>query len=298
MDTCAWVRVGVGFACGTADSDVDGSHMTEDTARAQHSATAARIYDYLLGGVHNFPADREVAQTVVASFPLAQAGIRANRAFLQRAVRHLTESGVRQFLDVGSGIPTVGNVHEIAQAIAPDARVVYVDTDPVAVSESLSILEGNEHATAIRGDLLEPDTILDHPQVRDLLDFDQPIALLLVALLHFVADDATAHGAVDRLRGALAPGSYLVVSHVTDDGQDLSPDGVKDVEDAYRSRAATTGRLRSRSDIARFFEGLDLVEPGLVWVPEWRPEPGEWYVPEFARDPKLSMTLAGVGRLH
>ena len=272
--------------------------MTEDTARAQHSATAARIYDYLLGGVHNFPADREIAQTVVASFPLAQAGIRANRAFLQRAVRHLTESGVRQFLDVGSGIPTVGNVHEIAQAIAPDARIVYVDTDPVAVSESLSILDGNEHATAIRGDLLEPDTILDHPQARGVLDFDQPVALLLVALLHFVADDNAAHAAVDRLRGALATGSYVVISHVTDDGQDFSPDGVKDVEDAYRSRAATTGRLRSRADIARFFEGLDLIEPGLVWVPEWRPEPGEWFVPEFARDPKLSMTLAGVGQLR
>jgi SAM-dependent methyltransferase len=271
--------------------------MAEDTARAQHPATAARIYDYLLGGVHNFPADREVAQTVVASFPLAQAGIRANRAFLQRAVRHLTEAGVRQFLDVGSGIPTVGNVHEIAQAIAPDARVVYVDTDPVAVAESLTLLEGNDYATAVRGDLLDPDAIVDHPQVREVLDFDQPIALLLVALLHFVADDDAAHAAVGRLRGALTPGSYLVVSHVTDDGQDLSPDGVKDVEDAYRSRAATTGRMRSRADIAEFFDGLELVEPGLVWVPEWRAEPGEWYVPEFARDPRLSMTLAGVGKL-
>jgi SAM-dependent methyltransferase len=262
----------------------------------QHPATAARIYDYLLGGVHNFPADRAVAETVIASFPLAQAGIRANRAFLRRAVKHLTMAGVRQFLDIGSGIPTVGNVHEVAQAIAPDARVVYVDTDPVAVAESLTILEGNENATAIRGDLLEPQAVLDHPQVRGLFDFDQPIGVLLVALLHFVADDGQAHAAVERLRGALAPGSYLVVTHVTDDGQPFSMETVKDVEDAYRSRAATTGRLRGRSEIGQFFDGLEFVEPGLVWVPEWRPEPDEWDIPEFAQDPRLSMTLAGVAR--
>ena len=263
----------------------------------QNPATAARIYDYLLGGAHNYPADRELAQTVIASFPLAQAGIRANRAFLRRAVRHLSTSGVRQFLDIGSGIPTAGNVHEIAQAIVPDARVVYVDIDPVAVAESLSILDGNANATAIRADLLEPESILDHPMVRGLLDFREPVALLLVALLHFVADDTKAYAAVNRLLGALPPGSYLVISHVTDQDQDFSQDGVKDVEDAYRRRAATTGRLRSRSEIARFFEGAELVDPGLVWVPQWRPEPGEPDEPEFATDPRLSMTLAGVGRL-
>ena len=262
----------------------------------QHPATPARIYDYLLGGVHNFPADRAVAETVIASFPLAQAGIRANRAFLRRAVKHLTLAGVRQFLDVGSGIPTVGNVHDVAQAIAPDARVVYVDTDPVAVAESLTILDGNPYATAIRGDLLEPQAILDHPQLRDLVNFDEPVAVLLVALLHFVADDAAAHAAVERLRGALAPGSYLVVTHVTDDGQPFTQETVKDVEDAYRSRAATTGRLRGRSEVAQFFDGLEFMEPGLVWVPEWRPEPGEWDIPEFEADPRLSMTLAGVAR--
>jgi hypothetical protein len=274
--------------------------MVDDAGQGsrQHPATAARIYDYLLGGVHNFPADRDVAQTVIASFPLAQAGIRANRAFLRRAVRYLTRSGIRQFLDIGSGIPTVGNVHEVAQAITPDARVVYVDIDPVAVAESLSILDGNEHATAIRGNLLDPEGILDHPQVKDLLDFSEPIAVLLVALLHFVADDTEAFAAVERVRGALVPGSYLVVSHVTDDGQQFSQEGVKDVEEAYRNRAATTGRLRSRAEIGQFFEGLDLVEPGLVWVPEWRPEPGDIDVPEFAEDPRLSMTLAGVGRVR
>jgi hypothetical protein len=263
----------------------------------QNLATAARIYDYLLGGVHNYPADRELAQTVVASFPLAQAGIRANRAFLRRAVRHLTASGVRQFLDVGSGIPTVGNVHEIAQGIAPDARVVYVDIDPVAVAESLSILDGNGNAFAIRADLLEPESIVDHPRVRDLLDLREPVALLIVALLHFVADDARAYTSVGRLRGALAPGSYLVASHVTDEDQPFSQADVSDVEDAYRRRAATTGRLRGRAAIERFFEGLDMVEPGLVWVPQWRPEPKAAEEPEFVRDPRLSMTLAGVGQV-
>jgi SAM-dependent methyltransferase len=260
----------------------------------QQTATAARIYDYLLGGVHNFPADREVAKTVVATFPMAAAGIRANRAFLRRAVRRLTEAGLRQFLDIGSGIPTVGNVHEIAQSIASDARVVYVDKDPVAVAESLSILAGNEHATAIKGDLLEPQAFLDNPQVRALLDFDQPIVVLLVALLHFVADDAAAYAAIEQIRGALAPGSYLVLSHVTDDGQRINPDGLQDVEDAYRRQAATTGRLRSRAEISRYFDGFELVDPGLVWVPEWQPEPGDGS--EFDNPPQ-SMTLAGVARL-
>jgi hypothetical protein len=259
-------------------------------------ATAARIYDYLLGGVHNFPADREVAKTVISTFPMAQAGIRSNRAFLRRAVRHLTQAGVRQFLDIGSGIPTVGNVHEIAQAIAPDARVAYVDKDAVAVAESLSILDGNSNAIAIRGDLLEPRTFLDDATVRGLLDFDQPIVVLLVALLHFVADDDAAYSAVDQIRAALAPGSYLVLTHVTDEGQEINAGRLLDVEEAYRRRAATTGRLRNQAEITRYFEGFELVDPGLVWVPEWEPDSGE--EPEFMADPKRSMTLAGVARLR
>lgn len=262
--------------------------------RDEKHATAARIYDYLLGGTHNFPADREVAQAVIASFPLAQAGIRANRTFLRRAVRYLAESGVRQFLDVGSGIPTEGNVHEIAQSIAPEARVIYADIDPVAVSESLEILGGNPDATAIRADLLDPAGILDHPRVRELLDFDQPIALLLVAIMHFVAEDAEAFGSVERLRSVLPKGSYLVLSHVTDDGQDLEEEDVRNVEEAYRRRATATGKMRKGTEIMRFFEGLDLVEPGLVWAPEWRPDPAD---PSEFDDPRLCMTYVGVGRV-
>ena len=266
----------------------------DELGQHQRQATAARIYDYLLRGTHNFPADREVAQMVIASFPTGQAGIRANRAFLRRAVRYLAESGVRQFLDVGSGIPTVGNVHEIAQAIAPDSRVLYVDIDPVAVAESLDILAGNPHATAINANLLEPEALLAHPEVRALLDWDQPIALLIVAVLHFVADDDAAFGSVERLRSALPKGSYLVLSHVTSEGQDLDAGDVRNVEEAYRRRAAASGKMRSKSEIAQFFDGLELVDPGLVWVPEWRPDPAE--ASEFD-DPRLSMGLGGVGRV-
>ncbi|HEY7224726.1 MAG TPA: SAM-dependent methyltransferase [Micromonosporaceae bacterium] len=257
-------------------------------------ATAARIYDYLLGGTHNFPADREVAQVVLASFPTGQAGIRANRAFLRRAVRFLAESGVRQFLDVGSGIPTVGNVHEIAQSVTPDARVVYVDIDPVAVAESLEILDGNPYATAVMANLLEPDKILDHPQVREVLDFDQPIALLLVALLHFVAEDADAYGSVARLASALPKGSYLVLSHASSDAHGFEAQGVRDVEEAYRKQTTATGRMRSREEISRFFDGLEMIDPGLAWVSQWRPDPAQ--PPEFD-DPGLSMNLAGVARV-
>jgi SAM-dependent methyltransferase len=269
------------------------SRYDAPVAQSERAATVAGVYDYLLGGVHNVPADREVARTVVATFPMAAAGIRANRAFLRRAVRDLTASGQRQFLDIGSGMPTVGNVHEIARGIATDAQVVYVDKDPVVVAESRSILAGDENAIAIAGDLLDPPAYLDHPEVRRRLDFDQPIVVLLVALLHFVADDAAAYAAVERIRGALATGSYLVLSHSTDDGAPIDPDRYAELKDSYRQQAAATGRLRSRAEVARFFDGFELIDPGLVWVPQWRPRPDE---PTELDDPRLSLTLAGVGR--
>lgn len=257
-------------------------------------ATAARIYDYYLGGVHNFAADQAAAKALMAMSPLVPAIARSNRAFMRRTVRYLAEAGVRQFLDIGSGIPTVGNVHEIAQGIAPEARVVYVDIDPVAVSESLEILYGNEHATAIRADLREPQTILNHPQVRNLLDFDKPIALLLVGILYFVTDDSEAYDAVSELLAALAPGSYVVVSHNTTDELQYSQDHVKTAQDVYKRQTATPLRLRSRAEIARFFDGLELVEPGLVWLPQWRPEPGD--PPDFVDDPRVSSALGAIGR--
>ncbi len=263
----------------------------------QKPATAARIYDYHLGGTHNFPADRAAAQAITARFPLAPAIARTGRAFLRRAVRHLADNGVRQFLDVGSGIPTVGNVHEIAQQVDPRSRVVYVDIDPVAVSESLEILEGNELATAIRGDVRSSQGILGHPQVRRLLDFDRPVGVLLCAVLHFVTDDEEARAAVGRLLAAVPAGSYVVISHAAEevaDGPEAGDEGVDIVRDVYKRQTATPLRLRNRAEVTALFDGLELAEPGVVWTPQWRPEPGD--PNDFADNPALSVGLCGVAR--
>jgi O-methyltransferase involved in polyketide biosynthesis len=270
---------------------------TED--RTRKAATAARIYDYYLGGTHNFPADIEAAKQIVAQYPMMPAVARANRAFLRRAVGYLVDAGVRQFLDIGSGMPTVGNVHEIAQQAAADSRVVYVDIDTVAVAESQELLGDNPLATAIRGDVRTPEEILDHPQVRKLLDFDQPIALLMVALLHFLPDDDVAHRAVSTLVDALPPGSYLAISHGTTEGLQLSSameDAVTHNQEVYRKQTATPLHLRSQAEIARFFTSAELVEPGLVPVLLWRPAPDD--PTDFADNPAMSGVLAAVGRVH
>jgi hypothetical protein len=258
-------------------------------------ATAARIYDYYLGGIHNFAADQAAAKALLAAAPSMAMIARGNRAFLGRAVKYLANAGVRQFLDIGSGIPTEGNVHEIAQDVAPDARVVYVDIDPVAVAESLELLEGNQGATAVRGDLRAPQAILDHPQVRKMFDFDKPIGVLLVGVLYFVPDDAEAYGAVNQLLAACAPGSHLVVSHGTVDDQVYDENALRSTQDIYRRQTATPLTVRTRAGIARFFDGLELVDPGLVWLPEWRPEPTD--PPDFGDEPQSSWMLVGVGRL-
>jgi len=262
---------------------------------AEKPATAARIYDCILGGVHNFPADREVARKVIAELPFIPAGARANRAFLRRAVRYLAAEGIDQFLDIGSGIPTQGNVHEVAQQVCPTARVVYVDIDPVAVAESRDMLVGNERATAVRGDLRDPQAILAHPEVRRLLDLSRPVGLLLIAVLHFVHHDAQAYDVVAQLLRALAPGSYLVASHIA--AESFPPGAGKSTPAgrAYDSQTATgLATLRNRPAIERFFTGLELVDPGIVWLPEWRPDPDERS--EFAENPVSSGGLAGVGR--
>jgi hypothetical protein len=272
---------------------------TEGEDRTRKAATAARMYDYYLGGVHNFPADQEAAKKIIAQYPSTPAAARANRAFLRRAVRFLVDAGVRQFLDIGSGMPTVGNVHEIAQQAAPDCRVVYVDIDPVAVAESLEILQGNPLVTAIRGDVRVPEKILGHGQVRKLLDLDQPVGLLMVALLHFVPDDELAYAAVSALVDALAPASYLVISHISTEGMDLSPamkDAVERGRDVYRRQTASPVRMRSIAETTRFFTTADLVEPGVVPVPLWRPEPDD--PTDFADNPARSTFIGGVGKIH
>ncbi|HEX6500301.1 MAG TPA: SAM-dependent methyltransferase [Micromonosporaceae bacterium] len=264
------------------------------SSSSQKPATAARMYDYFLGGIHNFPADREAARKVVDQFPDIPVGARANRAFLRRAVRFLTDAGIRQFLDLGSGIPTQGNVHEIAQRQAPDARIVYVDIDPVAVAESLDILAGNGGATAIRADLRDPASVLNHPQVLKLLDLSQPTALLMGAVLHFVPDDAQAHDVVTAFGTALAPGGYFVASHIALESTTDRDESVRTARDVYRRQTTTEVRPRSRDEFEAFFDAFDLVEPGVVWLPQWRPDEG-------GRDPLLSEPArshlwCGVGR--
>ena len=253
-------------------------------------ATAARIYDYLLGGVHNFPADRDVAEKLIAGMPHARDVARANRAFLGRAVRYLASVGVDQYIDIGAGIPTQGNVHEILADVRPQARVVYVDIDQLAVAESMDLLAGNDRATAVRGDLRDPGPILAHSEVRRLLDLDQPVALLLVAVLHFVPDDAVAHNAVELLHRAVAPGSYLVASHGASE-RTPSEAEYSTIERAYDQRTMTgSAKPRNRAEFARFFDGWELVDPGVAWLSEWHPTSAD------ATDPTLSGGWAAVAR--
>ena len=256
-----------------------------DTRRAN----AARVYDYLLGGSHNFLADQDAARAFTSLDPNARTFARANRAFLGRAVRFLAGAGIRQFLDIGSGIPTQGNVHEVAQQADPAARVMYADIDPVAIAHSKVILEGNAHAAVIEGDLREPEKILGQEAAGQLIRPGEPTGLLLVAVLHFIADADDPWNLVARLRDALAPGSHLVLSHVTATGGTSVGDAFQKV---YNRSVSTPIRLRPRADILRFFDGFELVEPGLVYVPLWRPDsPAD--VPE---DPSRFGNLVGVAR--
>ncbi|MFD7455549.1 MULTISPECIES: SAM-dependent methyltransferase [unclassified Streptomyces] len=252
--------------------------------------SVSRIYDYYLGGSHNFEVDREAARRAMEFMPGLPKIMQANRAFMRRAVRYAVDQGVTQFLDVGSGIPTFGNVHEVAQAAAPGARVVYVDHDPVAVAHSQAVLEGNEDADVVAADLLKPQDILTSPQVERLLDLNRPVALLLVAILHFVEDADDPYTAVAQLSDALAPGSMLVLTHASYEGIPLPPERAGGAVDVYKD-IRNPLIMRSRDEIARFFEGYDMVEPGLVPMPHWRPDTA----PED-EDPYAFSGFAGVGR--
>lgn len=251
----------------------------------------ARIYDYFLGGYHNFEQDRAVAEQLAAVFPDMFLTAQVNRSFLRRAVTFLLAQGIDQFLDIGSGIPTMGNVHEIAQAANPEAHVVYVDIEPVAVAHGRTMLAGNERAAAIRADVREPEVILEHPEVRRLLDFERPMGLLMVALLHYVIDDASAYRAVDRLRQAMAPGSYMALAHTTPVTSPLEGDEEEEMLKAFSSASDT--RPRTVEEVAPFFGNWARVEPGVVLTPLWRPEGPDDL---FLDDPERGFTLAGVAR--
>ena len=231
----------------------------------------ARVYDWLLGGKDNFAADREAGQKILELGVEARAAARANRAALQRGVRMLARAGIDQFLDIGTGIPSAGNTHQVVQEVDPAARVVYVDNDPIVLAHARALMSGAGHgATAVlQADLREPKRILASDEVRRLLDLDRPVALLLAAVLHFVPDSAEPYDVVATLMDALPRGSHLLLTHATNGVKD------KDAEDGVTKAysAASAGlHIRSPQEIARFFTGLDLLEPGLVWAPLWRPD--------------------------
>jgi SAM-dependent methyltransferase len=253
-------------------------------------ANIARVYDYWLGGSNNFRADQDAARAMIAIEPNIRGIARANRAFLGRAVRFLAaEVGIRQFVDIGSGIPTGRNVHEVAQEAAPGSRVVYADVDEVVVAHSRLILEDNADTEVIQADLREPDAVLTAPETQLLIDFRHPVGLLLVSVLHFLDDHDDPWRVVAHLRDALAPGSYLVLSHGTGDAK---PDVAAAASTVYLNKVAARGDYRSRADILRFFDGFTLLDPGLVYLPQWRPdEPGD-----TDTDPANFWLLAGVGR--
>jgi hypothetical protein len=230
----------------------------------------ARVYDVHLGGRHNFEADRRVAAQVTARMPELPTVLRANRDFLRRSVQHLVDQGVRQFLDLGSGIPTNGNVHDVAQRANAECRVLYVDNDPVAVAHSQEILAGNPWASAIQGDLTQPDEILRNRELRDLLDLRQPVAVLMVAVLHFQPDTERCAEIVRGYTKAIAPGSYLVISHAT--AGKRAPSRVRDAAEVFSSNIGGF-YLRDRDEVAQLFGGLTLIDPGLVNMTEWHPEP-------------------------
>ena len=235
-----------------------------DTTRAH----PARIYDYWLGGKDNFAADREAAELALEAYPDLAKAVQSNRAFLGRAVRFLAGQGIRQFLDVGTGIPAADNTHEVAQQAAPDSRIVYVDNDPVVLLHAQALLKSTPEGACdyLQADLRDPDTIL--ARAARTIDFGRPVALMLLAVLQFILDEQDPYGLVSRLVAALPSGSYLVISHPTDDFNPNKGESMK----VYNERSADQAVVRDKAATARFFDGLELLEPGVVPVARWRPD--------------------------
>ena len=230
----------------------------------------ARVYDYWLGGKDNFAADREMGERTLAAYPNLVFSVRANRAFLARTVRFLAaEAGIRQFLDIGTGIPTANNTHEVAQRVAPECRIVYVDNDPVVLSHAKALLKSSpEGACAyIDADLRDPGTIL--AGAAKTLDFSQPIAVMLIAVMHFVGDDAQASAIMNQLMGACVPGSYVALSHAA---SDIDAEQMAEMIRRLNETTAEKTTLRDRAGVTRLFDGLELVEPGVIRAAEWRPD--------------------------
>ena len=256
--------------------------------------SVSRVYDFLLGGKDNYEVDRQMAKMALTVAPDAPEAAWANREFLRRTVRYLTkEAGIRQFLDIGSGLPTQGNVHEIAQSIAPGTRVVYVDHDPIVLVHGRALLAVDATTTVVEADVREPEAILDHPEVKQLLDFDRPVGLLLFAILHHLADEDDPWGIARRLVARLAPGSYVAISHFHNPGEAL-PEVSQQAYSAEKifNETLGTGRWREREEVLAYFDGLELLEPGLVPLPEWRPEADDHADPGIT----YHTFVGGVGR--
>lgn len=253
----------------------------------------ARVIDYLLGGKDNFAADREAAERAVELAPELPMLALEGRKFLGRAVRFLACAGVRQFIDIGCGLPTQGNVHEVAQAAAPTARVVYVDIDPVVVTHARALLADRVRTTVIQADMRDPDQIFHSPELNRLIDLSRPVAVLLVSVLTAIPEDELALEIVDRIREAIVPGSWMAIAHAI---SDTRPETTKRLAALFQDEQIIRGsrrrlNLRTRAEIEPYFQGLDLADPGIVRVPEWRPNLGEPSI-----DPATVWAIAGVGQ--
>jgi hypothetical protein len=251
--------------------------------------SVARLYDYLLGGKDNYAVDRALGDQILARMPAVQIGVRAQREVLGRVVRYLVgEQGIRQLIDIGSGLPTAENVHEIARTVDPATRVVYVDSDPVVLAHARALLADDRATIVVRGDLREPAAILADPQVRSHLDLTQPTGVLLCGILHYITDAERPADLVAALWSDLPAGSFVFVHHLLDAGDPA----IADVQATFQASMGR-GQFRTMAEIAAMFDGLDLVEPGLVLVPDWRPDP---HTPRAADYPVLRLAAAGVGR--
>jgi hypothetical protein len=251
--------------------------------------SVARIYDYMLGGGHNFAVDRDMGSQLDQAMPGLRHAARVNRSFLARVVRFLVGAGIRQFLDIGSGIPTVGNVHEIAQEADPECRVVYVDRDPVAVAHSELMLADNDRAAIVHADMRDPEGIFASPEAQRLLNLEEPVGLLMLLMLHWVPDEWDPYGLLARYRDPLAPGSYFALTHATNDGQGERLDNAAGVIE--RSKSPDQLNLRTHAEVLPMFGDFELLEPGLVGCALWRPAgPGD-----ISDDPETnSLLYAGV----
>jgi SAM-dependent methyltransferase len=253
---------------------------------------AARVYDYYLGGLHNFEADRQFAEEIFRISPTVPAITRQNRSFLSRVVDHYLDQGIRQFLDIGSGVPTVGNVHEVAQARVPDAKVVYVDYEPIAYNHARLLLADNPNATILHADLRDPAAILDHPETLSLLDFSAPLGLLMVGVLLFIPPSDNPAELVATYRDACAPGSLLAMSHITGDD---APDELRAELNRFvglYDNASEHIYVRDRAEFTSWFAGTTLVDPGVTLLCDWRPRDAS-----EQQDPAAPLGFGGVGRI-